>query len=207
MHRHSIAFAAALALLALAPAGLQAQSLWQKARRKTAPTEDLTARAIGDILTIVVREDHSTKAQDKTDRKQDSSLSYALQSYTITPKTFQTPLPEVDVQGGKTFKGENKQERDQEVEARIAVFVTDVLPNGNLVVSGKREILVDDERRTLRISGVVRPRDVAANNTVKSDQVADARVAIEATGPGRESTTRGPVANMVHTAIWFIWPF
>ena len=115
-------------LLLLAAAGwapaLPGQSLWKKARRKISPIEDIIARNIGDILTIVVKEDHKTKAQDKTDRKQENTLYAKLQAYTITPKTFQTPLPEVNLKGTQTFKGDNKQERDQEVEARIAgVFV------------------------------------------------------------------------------------
>ena len=93
------------------------------------------------------------------------------------------------------------------MEARIAVMVIDVLPNGNLVVSGKREITVDDETRTLQISGIVRPRDIKSDNTVKSDQVADARVSIVAKGGGSHYTTRGPVSQFVHTVIWFFWPF
>ncbi len=198
-------------LLLLAAAGwapaLPGQSLWKKARRKISPIEDIIARNIGDILTIVVKEDHKTKAQDKTDRKQENTLYAKLQAYTITPKTFQTPLPEVNLKGTQTFKGDNKQERDQEVEARIAVMVVDTLPNGNMVVSGKREIVVDDEVRVLRISGIVRPRDVKSDNTIRSDQVADARIAIEASGGGRQTTTRGPVAEIIHTAIWFFWPF
>ena len=186
---------------------LQGQSLWKKARRKISPIEDVIARNIGDILTVVVKEDHKTKAMDKTDRKQENTLYAKLQAYTITPKTFKTPLPEVNLKGTQTFKGDNKQERDQEVEARIAVMVVDTLPNGNKVISGKREIVVDDEVRVLRLSGIVRPRDVKSDNTIRSDQVADARVAIEAKGGGRQTTSRGPVAEILHTAIWFFWPF
>jgi len=198
---------AALLLSCLWGAPLPGQSLWKKARRKISPIEDIIARNIGDILTIVVKEDHKTKAQDKTDRKQENTLYAKLQAYTITPKTFKTPLPEVNIKGTQTFKGDNKQERDQEVEARIAVLVVDTLPNGNMVVSGKREIVVDDEVRILRISGIVRPRDVKSDNTVRSDQVADARVAIEAKGAGRQTTSRGPVAEVIHTVLWFFWPF
>ncbi len=206
MKAGKIGFVLLLTALLGGPAS-QGQSLWKKARRKISPIEDIIARNIGDILTIVVKEDHKTKAQDKTDRKQENTLYAKLQAYTITPKTFRTPLPEVNLKGTQTFKGDNKQERDQEVEARIAVIVVDTLPNGNMVVEGKREIVVDDETRILRISGIVRPRDVKSDNTVRSDQVADARIAIEADGGGRQITSRGPVAEIVHTAIWFFWPF
>jgi len=188
-------------------AGSYGQSIWRKARRKFSPIEDIIARNIGDILTIIVKEDHKTKAQDKTDRKLENSLYAQLQSYTITPKTFPSTLPKINLKGTQTYKGENKQERDQEVEARIAVMVVDVLPNGNLVVSGKREITVDDETRILQISGIVRPRDIKSDNTVRSDQVADARVSIVSKGGGSHYTTRGPVSHFVHTVIWFFWPF
>ena len=199
--------AAATVFLLLGAGDLCGQSLWKMSRRKLSPVEDLIARKIGDILTIIVREDHKTSSQDKTDRKQDNSLATSLEEYSLSSKTFRTTLPAIDLRGKKIFKGENKQDRDQSVEARIAVIVVDVHPNGNLVISGKRRIMVDDEVRTLRISGVIRVHDISSDNTIRSDQVADARIAIESTGAGREFTTRGPVASLFHTMVWFFWPF
>jgi flagellar L-ring protein precursor FlgH len=85
------------------------------------------------------------------------------------------------------------------VRASIAVVVIDVQPNGNLVVAGTRSVTVNDETRTLRISGLVRPLDVTPNNTVGSAQVADARIAITGEGANTRQVTRGPIGQLFDT--------
>lgn len=80
-------------------------------------------------------------------------------------------------------------------------------PNGNLVVAGTRSVTVNDETRTLRISGLVRALDVSPMNTVGSAMVADARISILGEGGGVRQVTRGPVGAMFDTLIWACWPF
>jgi flagellar L-ring protein precursor FlgH len=93
------------------------------------------------------------------------------------------------------------------VRASIAVMVVDVQPNGNLVVAGQRTVTVNDEQKTLRISGIVRALDVTVNNTVGSQQVADARIAITGEGAGTRQVTKGPIGQLFDTLIWAAWPF
>jgi flagellar L-ring protein precursor FlgH len=197
----------ACAVLALA-GDLLAQNPYQRRAHRRDPYADQRAQAVGDILTVVIREATKIKNEDDTERKTSTSLAASLESYTLSDRTFESDaLPEIDIRSKREFKGESKQERDDKVEARVAVIVIDVLPNGNLVVAGSRVVRVDDEDKTLRISGIVRNFDVTKDNTVQSSQVADARVAITGEGGNTRAITRGPVGAFFDTLIWATWPF
>ena len=74
-------------------------------------------------------------------------------------------------------------------------------------VAGQRTVTVNDETKTLRISGIVRSYDVTGNNTVTSAQVADARIEIHGEGANTRQVTKGPLGQMFDTLIWFAWPF
>ena len=169
---------------------------------------DLRARATGDVLTIVIQEVHSVKNEDKTERTNDTSLSARLQSYTLSDKTFPANvLPTFTVTKDQEFNGESKQNSGSDVRANIAVMVVDVQPNGNLVIAGQRTVTVNDETKTLRISGIVRAVDVTNLNTVTSSQVADARIAISGEGGSTRQVTKGPIGQLFDTLIWAAWPF
>jgi flagellar L-ring protein precursor FlgH len=189
-------------------AGLPAQNLFKRATGNRALIADHRATAVGDILTVVIREAHKVKNEDKVARENNSSLAARLEAYTLSDKTFKTnTLPRFDVRQDRVFEGEAKQEKDSSLEARVAVIVVDVLPNGNMVVAGTRIVTVDDEEKTLRISGLVRPLDVSKDNTVPSSSVADARVAITSVGGNARTTTRGPIGTVFDTLVWAAWPF
>jgi flagellar L-ring protein precursor FlgH len=197
-------FAAALLL----PAAAGAQNLFKHRKSPISLIADHRAAAIGDILTVVVKEAHKVKNEDKVERTLDSMLRLQLEAYTLTNKTFKSNvLPELDVRRNQEFDGEAKQEKDANLEARIAVIVIDVHPNGNLVVAGTRLVRIDDEEKTLRISGIVRTLDVTKDNTVASSQIADARVALTGEGANTRTVTRGPVGTLFDTLMWAVWPF
>lgn len=169
---------------------------------------DVSARNVGDILTIIISETHRIKNEDKVDRKSSSTLAARFEAYTLGSDAFKSnTLPKVDIRTEKEHKGEAKQEKDSKFDARIAVIVVDVQPNGNLVVVGKRIITIDDETKTLRISGLVRTLDVSSQNTVTSSMVADARISFTSEGGNTRHTTKGPVATLFDTLLWAVWPF
>ncbi len=187
---------------------LTAQSLYTSTRTPVAAIEDVHAASIGDILTVVVAENHKVKNEDKVNRSTDTDLAARLEAYTLNPSAFtSTPLPKVDIRTERGMTGQAKQEKDSALTARVAVIVVDVHPNGNLVVAGRRVIEIDDDVKTLRISGLVRPLDITTNNTVTSSQVADARVSLTSEGANARSTTKGPVATLFDTMLWAVWPF
>lgn len=169
---------------------------------------DLRARHVGDILTVTVQEQTSIKNEDKVERRNNTTLAARLEAYSLSERTFlSNSLPKLDVRKQQDFTGEAKQNSGSEVRASIAVVVVDVQPNGNLVIAGTRTVTVNDETRTLRISGLVRPLDVTPANTVGSAQVADARISITGEGGNTQQVTRGPVGRLVDFLIWAAWPF
>lgn len=169
---------------------------------------DQRARNVGDILTIVIQEQTTVRNEEKVERRNDTSLAARLEAFTLSDKTFEeNVLPRIDIRKEQDFNGEAKQNTNSDVRASIAVVVLDVQPNGNLVVAGVRSVQLNDETRTLKVSGLVRPLDVTPNNTVGSAQVADARISIAGEGANTRQVTRGPIGQLFDTLVWAAWPF
>ena len=196
---------AALGVLCTAP--LEAQNLHVQRRSARALIADNSARYVSDILTVRIVERHRVRNEDRTERENETNLAARLESYTLSDKTFIPELPRIDIRQRRDFEGDARQEKDSSLDAQIAVVVIDVLPNGNLVVAGTRVVVIDDETKTLKISGLVRRLDVQQDNTVLSSQVADARVSLVGEGGNTRVTTRGPVGEFFDTLIWAAWPF
>ncbi len=185
-----------------------AQNPYTRPGASIAAIADRRARNVGDILTITVQEQLSIKNEDKVERKNSTSLAARLESFSLSESAFdQNALPRIDVSKDTSFNGEAKQNSGSDVRASIAVIVIDVLPNGNLVVAGTRAVTVNDETRTLRISGIVRPLDITPGNTIGSAQVADARIAITGEGGNSRQVTRGPLGQLFDVLVWAAWPF
>lgn len=206
MNRPRMLFAALAALVAT-PA-LTAQNPYVRTGARISAVADQRARHVGDILTVLVQEQTSVVNQEKVQRTNDTTLAARLEAFTLNNNTFpDAVLPKIDVRKEQAFNGQAKQNSDSNVKASIAVVVIDVQPNGNLVVAGVRSVTVNDETRTLRVSGLVRQLDVTPNNTVGSAQVADARISITGEGSNTKTVTRGPVGQLLDTLIWAAWPF
>ena len=200
-------FSIAVAIAAFAPSAA-AQNPYVRTGAIISATSDLKARNIGDILTVTIQEQTTVKNEDKVERRNDTSLQARIEAYSLSDKTFKSnTLPRIDIRKEQDFEGESKQNSGSDVRASIACVVIDVQPNGNLVIAGTRSVQVNDETRTLRISGLVRSLDVTPNNTVGSAQVADARIAIVGDGAGTRTVTRGPIGTLFDTLIWAAWPF
>lgn len=197
----------AILMLAL-PSVLPAQNMFMQRHTQGTLIEDHTAARVGDLLSIVISETQRIKNEDKVERTNTSSLEARLDAYTLGKDTFnENVLPRFQVSQEREFEGGAKQEKDTTFEARISVMIIDVLPNGNLVIAGSRVIEVDDEIKTLRISGLIRRLDITAANTVTSAQVADARISITGKGANTRVNTRGPIASLWDTLVWAVWPF
>ena len=185
-----------------------AQNLYQQRATRGSLIRDHSASNIGDILSIVIQERHKVKNEDKVERQNTTSLRAQLEAYTLSADTFKTNvLPEFDARSDRSFNGEAKQEKDSTLEASMAVMIVDTMPNGNLIVAGSRMVEIDDEVKTFRISGVVRPLDISSTNSVPSSLVAEARVSMTGEGANTKQVTKGPVGTLFETLIWAAWPF
>lgn len=156
-------------------------SLWKAGSR--AFFKDQRASKVGDILTVLI--DFDDKAQfnnetqlQRTTKEQDAmpnAMGFESQIQRILPHAA-NPASLVDVTGATNNDGKGTINRQEKLSLEIAAVVTQVLPNGNLVIEGRQEIRVNYEVRDLQITGVVRPQDISSINTVALDQIAEARV-------------------------------
>jgi len=167
---------------------------------------DKTARRPGDLITVLIAENQAIKNEETSQLRKATTLDYRLDSFDINPDAFD-PLPRVAASSKDDFNGTANYEKNGEFTARITAIVMDVLPNGNMVVKGRREIQIDDETKVIEFSGVVRRFDVKADNTITSELVADARVSYTGEGQLTDATSRRGLGNIIHRAIVWLWPF
>ena len=202
-----LALLAAAALLAAPEVHAQRRvgSIYDPDRGPQNAIADKTARRAGDVLTILIRESTDVTNTESTDTKKESSLDYGLANFDIAPNAFSV-LPGLTSDTASEFKGSANTQKSGDFTARVTVIVSDVLPNGNLVVSGRREIVVDDDTKLIEFTGIVRRYDVRANNTVESELVANAKITYRGMGPSTNATKRRGVNKFVVEAIDWLWP-
>jgi flagellar L-ring protein precursor FlgH len=192
-------FLAKLNLLALAalllPWAAHAQSLWVDGTSKSI-FADKRSLNVGDILTIAISESSTANKNNATATERKSSLSAAITAFLYpagaTPLlTKSGSLPAMAYNSDHIHNGTGTISDSETIVAQIAVRIIDVLPNGNLVIEGKRETSFSNENQTIILRGVVRPEDVASNNTVFSYNVADATIQIIGKGTVSDSQNKG----------------
>ncbi len=165
-----------------------------------------TARRRGDLVTVIISEIQDVRNEEKTDLTKTSSLDYQISNLDVLPNAF-SPLPGVTTGKNDGFSGNAKVEKRGRFEARLTAIVMDTLPNGNLVIQGRRELRIDQELKVIEFTGIIRRYDVKSNNTVMSESVADARVRYSGSGPMTNTTHRRGLSRWLHNAIDWIWPF
>jgi flagellar L-ring protein precursor FlgH len=140
---------------------------------------DHKARRVGDIVTIIVLESSraSKSAATKTSKRSDSSGS-------LNDLFGLGNLPlKMGADAGSDYSGSGTTTRSGTMEAKISAFVKQLLPNGNLVLEGTRKVAVNDDVQEIMVSGIVRPQDVRADNSVLSIYLADAQIKYLGEGP------------------------
>ncbi len=181
---------------------LAADSLWTSAgAREQSLASDIKASRVGDILTIVVSENAAqTSSQSKSTNNASSvnaSVSQFLFPASASPLgTIRGQLPGTNFGNTSTFSGGGAVNNTQSVTASAAVLVTDVLPNGNLVIAGVRRLTFAGETQTVVLHGLVRPADIVSGNSVISSNVADARIEFLSDGNITEAEKRGWLTNL-----------
>jgi flagellar L-ring protein FlgH len=188
----------ALALTVATTAPARAQSLWNFTSGSL--VSDTRAMRAGDLLTIVVDEESSGEKSGQTKLKKESSFSGQLD---LPRATYPEWLRDIRLNlqasgsGSSNFEGTGSTARTDRATAQITARVMRVLENGNLLVEGRRVIVVHDETQTIVLSGVVRPQDITTDNTVKSAFVADAEVRIEGRGIVSERQRPGIIMRIL----------
>src|SRR5256885_3923290 len=161
-------------------------SLWRNGSR--AFFKDQRAHQIGDILTVTVNITDKANIDNETQRsrtnKEDSGVTDFIGSKQIKhPATSILPGRILTADSTASSEGKGSVTRQEALQTNVAAVVTQVLPNGNLVVEGKQEIRVNFEIRELIVAGIVRPEDIQSDNTIDSSKIAEARIANGGAGP------------------------
>jgi flagellar L-ring protein precursor FlgH len=167
---------------------------------------DKTARRPGDLITVRIVENQEVKNEETSQLRRATTLDYKLDSFDLAPDVFD-PLPRLAASSQDDFNGTANYEKNGEFTARITAMVVDVLPNGNLVIKGRREIRIDAETKLIEFSGVVRRVDIRADNTILSELVSDARVSYVGEGQLSDTTRRRGLGNLLHRFLIWFWPF
>jgi len=193
--RTLLRLAACSALLAAAAAYAGPGSLWKEASSKSM-FADKRASGVGDIITIMIQENNTTSKENSTQTSKSSSVDASLQTVLYSPagSSFLTKggqMPAMKFGGSQSFDGGGKINNSERMTARIAVKVVDVLPNGNMIIEGRRETTVSGEKQEAILRGTVRSEDVTANNTVLSYNVADASIKFTGKGTISDNQRKG----------------
>ena len=164
------------------PPVYNANSLWRSGAR--AFFRDQRARKLGDILTVQVSITDSASIDNTTQRTRQSSDDVSVTAAAGLEAILGQVLPGtadagamVDTETTSNASGSGSVDRSEEITTAVAAVVTQVLPNGNLVIEGRQEVRVNFEVRELIVAGIVRPEDIAADNSIPSSKIAEARIA------------------------------
>jgi flagellar L-ring protein precursor FlgH len=160
------------------PSPNEANALWRSGSR--AFFKDQRAAQVGDIITVVVNINDAANLKNVTSATRASTETAGLPNFfgleATLPKAI-TPATLLSASSGNNNTGTGQIQRTEAVTLRLAGIITQVLPNGNLVVAARQQFMVNAELRDLQITGVVRPQDIASDNTVQHDRMAEARIA------------------------------
>lgn len=187
-------------------------SIWPGETSRNTLFQDLRARNIGDIVTIVVTEKTSAINEGNTSTARKSSDDIAIQKFLGLPLNFGmrdflgqgNPFsPEIQSSYDGKFDGTGTTKRSGELNAVIATRVTNILPNGNLVIEGKKDTVVNNELQYIVLSGIIRPEDINEHNSIPSTLISDAR--IEYSGRGVIADEQGP--GWMRRILDNVWPF
>lgn len=177
--------AAILAGLALAlPLRSVADSLWATpGQDPLSMFADRKAARVGDIVTVVVQEAAAASSTQNKESTRTSTLSDAVGQFVFpSALTHNGSLPAISTSGKSDYTGGGTVTNNQTVTSTAAVTVTDVLPNGNLVIEGMRQVTFSGETQYIILHGVIRPDDISSTDTINSTSIADARVEFVSTG-------------------------
>lgn len=158
--------------------GISANSIWRNDSRSF-----LKPYLVGDVLSVVVQIADQAKLDNKTQKSRSDSSNVGMPSMLGLETVVDNVLPGsssasniISMKGNSSDSGSGKVDRKETIQTTIAVTVIRILPSGNLVVKGSQEVRVNFDVREVTIEGIVRPEDITMDNTVKLEQIAEARV-------------------------------
>jgi len=141
-------------------------------------------------VTVVISMQDKAKLDNKTDRSRDSQVKVGLDWLANIAGWQDAGQGNANLSTSSSTKGAGQIDRTEDIKLSVAAVVTDVLPNGNMMISGSQEFRVNAEMRVLNVAGIVRARDISRGNTISYEKIAEARVSYG--GRGRLTDVQQP---------------
>lgn len=171
----------ALAMPQQDPVATEANSLWRTGAK--AFFRDHRAARVGDIITVVIDIEDEAAVENSTSRSRTASEDAGVSNFLGIEGELAKILPggfdaanAIDFSSNSSTAGTGSVDRSETISMTVAAIVSQVLPNGNLVIQGRQEVRVNFEVRELYITGIIRPEDISRFNTIKHTQIAEARI-------------------------------
>jgi len=160
----------------------QPNSLWRAGSK--AFFRDQRAAQVGDILTVNIKIADDANLKNETSNSRSSGESAGFPSVlgmesSVIGRAFPggfDPSAALDITSDGSFSGDGEVKRNEAINLDLAAMIVQKLPNGNLVINGSQEVLVNNEMRELNVKGIIRPEDIASDNTISHEKIADARI-------------------------------
>lgn len=182
------------------------------ARNNISLFEDYRARRVGDILTVRLEEQTDAEKETETTVNKNNSTNIANPTIFGASPQFSLPsqLPLDNTSnnnlafgfGSETdFEGEGESEQNNLLSGNISVSVVEVLSNGNMIVRGEKIITINQGNEYIRLSGMVSPRDIEADNSVSSVRIADAQISYTGDGPTNDANVMGWLSRFFVSAL------
>lgn len=169
---------------------------------------------IGDIILIKIQEDVSNKSQNKRETSKENSATLGTNPFQVPTGASSGTQSRVNnlnsalgvgfnLSNSSEFTGEAKTNTSEDFETTISAIIEETYQNGNYFVKGSKTILINGQKQTVKVSGVIRPYDITPDNTVSSNQIANLKVFYEKTGEDMDALEKPWGTKVLDT----IWPF
>jgi flagellar L-ring protein precursor FlgH len=168
---------------------------------------DRTARDVGDLVTIMIEEQSSVQkdASDDSNKSVGGGMGFDFPGMEANGTSMWDALsmPEWSADASKSFSASGSKASSDTFSASITVYITEVMPNGNLLICGERKVNIDGDIIQFTLTGIVRPDDVSNSNTVLSSRVADALISYKTTGEFSKANKKGFFSKVLDWVIPF----
>lgn len=170
---------------------------------------DITARNIGDIVTVTISEEASASKEASTETDRGTTMSAAIPTFFGLEKVVAAKSSKIDMSSlvdasfSNEFSGTGKTTRKEDLVATLTTQVVGLYPNGNMKIRGGKSVIVNNEEQIIYLTGIIRPQDVTSDNTVDSKHILNAQIAY--TGKGALSDKQKP--GWMMRILDNVWPF
>ncbi len=163
--------------------------------------DDRKATRVGDIITIVLSERTVSSKKSGVSVKKESDNNFTGSILGVTPRLGEYSL-DTNTQANRDFVGESDADQSNSLQGNITATVTDVLPNGNLVIRGEKWITLNKGEEFIRVSGMVRREDIGLDNSVLSTRLANARLSYAGKGALADASEMGWLSQFFNSPVW-----